>query len=132
MPETTSESQSLRFERRLDHPPTKVWRAITEPEHLSRWYPLRATELRLEVGGRIRFDDGEGTTYDGVVVEVDPPRVFAFSEEDDLIHIEVRPDGAGSLLVFTHTFDAAGAAEGAEAGWRECLDELERLVGEFS
>ena len=29
----------LRFERRLAHPPEKVWRALTEPEHLAAWFP---------------------------------------------------------------------------------------------
>lgn len=132
MTDPTTPCQSLRFERRLSHPPRKVWRAITEPEHLSRWYPLRINELPLEVGGPIRFDDGEGTTYDGKVVEVDPPRVFAFTEEDDLVRIELRAEGEGSVLVFTHTFDAANAAQGAEDGWKGCLDQLERLVGELS
>jgi len=31
----------LRFTRTLDHPPEKVWRAITEPEHLRAWFPQR-------------------------------------------------------------------------------------------
>ena len=29
----------LRFTRALAHPPEKVWRAITEPEHLAQWFP---------------------------------------------------------------------------------------------
>ncbi|UMG93452.1 SRPBCC domain-containing protein [Nocardioides sp. TF02-7] len=29
----------LRFERRLAHPPEKVWRALTESEHLRHWFP---------------------------------------------------------------------------------------------
>ncbi|MCW2567279.1 MAG: hypothetical protein JWN54_1376, partial [Mycobacterium sp.] len=33
----------LRFTRRLPHPPQKVWRALTEPEHLAAWFP---TEIR--------------------------------------------------------------------------------------
>lgn len=31
----------LTMERRLKHPPEKVWRAITEPERLSDWSPPR-------------------------------------------------------------------------------------------
>ena len=34
--EQTSSGPRLRFERRLAHAPAKVWRAITEPEHLDR------------------------------------------------------------------------------------------------
>src|SRR5258708_11695708 len=29
----------LRFTRALAHPPEKVWRAITEPQHLQAWVP---------------------------------------------------------------------------------------------
>jgi len=30
---------TLRFVRWLPHPPGKVWRALTEPEHLAAWFP---------------------------------------------------------------------------------------------
>jgi Activator of Hsp90 ATPase homolog 1-like protein len=30
---------TLRFVRYLPHPPAKVWRALTEPEHLAAWFP---------------------------------------------------------------------------------------------
>ena len=30
---------ALRFRRRLPHPPEKVWRALTESEHLQHWMP---------------------------------------------------------------------------------------------
>ena len=33
----------LRFTRTLEHPPEKVWRAITEPEHLAHWFRRRST-----------------------------------------------------------------------------------------
>jgi uncharacterized protein YndB with AHSA1/START domain len=127
----------LRIERRLAHAPQKVWRAITEPAHLSRWYPFQAAEIDLRVGGMIRFDDGQGMTMDAVITELDPPRVFAFSEHapaemaresDDLVHFELRPDGAGCLLIFTHTFDDRPAAASYASGWHMCLDALGMLL----
>ena len=30
---------TLSFTRKLSHPREKVWRAVTEPEHLAVWYP---------------------------------------------------------------------------------------------
>ncbi len=128
---------TLRIERRLAHRPEKVWRAVTEPDHLSQWYPFRVEELDLRVGGRIRFDDGEGTSYGAVITELDPPRVFAFSEHapasmtresDDLLRIELRPDGDGCVLVFTHTFDDRPAAASYATGWYGCLDALGMLL----
>ncbi|MGP3926431.1 SRPBCC family protein [Streptomyces sp. 8N616] len=130
----------LRIERRLAHPPDKVWRAITEPEHLSQWYPFRATELELRIGGKIHFDDGAGTTMDAIVTELDPPRLLAFSqhappgttrESDDLVRFELRPEGAaGTLLVFTHIFDDRYGAASYASGWQVCLDALEAVVAE--
>lgn len=29
----------VRYTRHLPHPPEKVWRALTEPEHLEHWFP---------------------------------------------------------------------------------------------
>jgi uncharacterized protein YndB with AHSA1/START domain len=37
--EQTAAGPRLRFVRHLAHPPEKVWRAITEPEHLKAWFP---------------------------------------------------------------------------------------------
>ena len=52
----------LRFERRLAHPPEKVFRAISDPDELRHWFPA-TVELELRAGAPIRFafeagDDG--------------------------------------------------------------------------
>jgi uncharacterized protein YndB with AHSA1/START domain len=126
----------LRMERRLAHPPEKVWRALTEPAHLNQWYPFQATVLELRVGGRIAFDGG-GTTMEGVVTELDPPRVLAFTQDasavleregDNHLRFELRPDGDGCVLTFTHTFDDRPHAAANAAGWDACFDALELVV----
>jgi uncharacterized protein YndB with AHSA1/START domain len=120
---------ALRFERRLKHPPEAVWRAITDPEQLNAWYPIRALAIDLRVGGRIDFEG-----MHAVVTQLDPPKVFAFSEHappemhresDDLIHFELTPDGDGCRLVFTHVFDDRPAAASYGSGWAVCLNALE-------
>ncbi|MPZ60044.1 MAG: hypothetical protein GEU93_01875 [Propionibacteriales bacterium] len=135
----------LRMERRLAHPQEKVWRAITEPEHLNQWYPMPATRIDLRVGGTIGFDVGGDpnmpgqSTMEGTVTECDPPRVFAFStpagdvlenERDNLNHFELRPDGDGCLLVFTHMFYDRPFAASYAAGWTDCLNALEMVLDE--
>jgi uncharacterized protein YndB with AHSA1/START domain len=128
----------LRIERRLTHPPAKVWRAVTEPAHLSQWYPFRASELEPRVGGKIVFEN-EGTTFEAVVTDLDPPKVFAFRvdaaggapggrEGENLLHFELRPDGEGCLLIFSHTFDDRPAAASYATGWRACLDALDMVL----
>lgn len=37
--EPAGDRWQLRFTRHLPHPPEKVWRAVTEPEHLVAWFP---------------------------------------------------------------------------------------------
>ncbi|MBU7599331.1 SRPBCC domain-containing protein [Streptomyces sp. P38-E01] len=124
---------ALRFERRLAHAREKVWQAVTEPAELSRWYPLRVVGLEPRVGGRISFDDGEGTIYPATVTDFEPPLLFAFDEHDpadsereydDHLRVELHEDPAGCLLVFTHVMADPSIADGVTTGWRACLDAL--------
>jgi len=116
----------LRMQRHLRHPQHKVWRAITDPDHLEHWFPF-AVELDLQLGAKVTFTEhgGGGSATYGVVTELDPPRVFAFSWGEDVLHWELRPDGDGCLLALTHMFgDRAGAASFA-AGWHACIEALD-------
>jgi uncharacterized protein YndB with AHSA1/START domain len=119
---------ALRYERRFSHPPEKVWRVITEPAHFRQWYPFARGDMDLRVGGKIGFDDGEGTTYEGIITALDPPRIFAFREVDDLLGIEVRAESDGCRLIFTHTFDDKSMATDTAVGWHRCLDAMGMLV----
>jgi len=121
--------QVLRFEKKLAHPPEKVWSAITEPAQLSRWYPMKVTEMDLQVGGKVTIDDGEGNIYSGRITELEPQRVFAYLEEEtDLLHMELRPEGAETVLIFTHTFDTAFMVAPTAGGWHTTLDALEDVL----
>jgi uncharacterized protein YndB with AHSA1/START domain len=124
----TTGRQVLRLERKLNHPVERVWEAITDADQLGQWYPLSVETLELHVGGKVAFDDGEGTIYQGEIRELDPPRVFSFSEEEDLVHIELQPEGDGCLMIFIHVFDDPEMAEGNETGWNECLKQLETIL----
>ncbi|MBW4722045.1 SRPBCC family protein [Saccharothrix obliqua] len=126
---TVDGRSQLRIERRLAHPPEKVWSALTEPSHISKWYPFPVAELELKEGGKVSFDAGDGSTFEGVITEVDPPKVFAFREEEDLLRFEITPVDGGSRLVFSHTFDDRPAAASNASGWTDCLDALEQVVG---
>ncbi|MFC7343721.1 SRPBCC domain-containing protein [Saccharopolyspora griseoalba] len=123
----------LRFERRLAHPPEKVWRAITEAQHLNRWYPFTAAAIDLRVGGRILFRDEEGTELHAEITELVPPKAFAFTEHDEEtgvheLRLELEPDAEGCRLIFTHTFADDTWAAQTETGWQHCLDALTRAV----
>jgi uncharacterized protein YndB with AHSA1/START domain len=117
----------LRFERLLDHPPEKVWRAVTDPAELAHWFPARVeTELRVGAPIRFAFEDAPvDQTPDGEILELDPPKIFVYRWGEDVLRWEIFPEGAGCRLLFSHALSEeqgglAAAARNA-AGWDECL-----------
>jgi uncharacterized protein YndB with AHSA1/START domain len=114
---------TLTFTRRLAHPPEKVWRAVTEPEHLAAWYPQEIVGER-RAGAALRFVTSSGDGFDGQLLVFDPPAVMEFTWGTDVLRIELRADGAGTLLTLTDTFGELGKAARDGAGWHECLERL--------
>ncbi|WP_405793672.1 SRPBCC family protein [Streptomyces sp. NBC_01506] len=119
----------LRMERRLAHPPQRVWDAITQPAQLAEWFPSEVS-VDLRPGGEIGFhfpgDPGPGMT--GRVTDAEEPRLFAFTWGEDHLRWEIAPDGDGSRLILVHTFgDRFGAASFA-SGWQICVIALGQLL----
>lgn len=118
----------LRFERFLPHPPAKVWRAVTDPEHLAKWFPA-SMAMTLAPGEKIVFGGfGDLEAGAGVITEVDEPRVFAFTWNGEALRIELTPADGGCGLVFTHLFADRVRAGSFAAGWNACLDAMESVV----
>jgi uncharacterized protein YndB with AHSA1/START domain len=117
---------TLSFVRRLSHPPDVVWRAVTEPEHLAVWFPQQIVGDR-RAGASLRFVSSTGDGFDGTVLVYEPPSVMEFTWGTDRLRIGLEPDGSGTVLTLTDTFDDLGKAARDAAGWHECLD---RLVNE--
>lgn len=115
----------LRFERRLPHPPEKVWAALTDPAELTHWFP-QDVEADLRPGGKMRFNfrGDEAPPFDGEVLVYDPPRVFAYRWATDVLRWELRADGSGCVLTFTDTIGEQGKAARDGAGWHVCLEAL--------
>ncbi|MEU5694469.1 SRPBCC family protein [Actinosynnema sp. NPDC020468] len=109
----------LRFERVFPHPPARVWRAVSDPERLRQWFPAAVT-----IDGDAMAFTLPGSTTAGEVLELDPPRVFAFRWDTEVLRFEVGPHAEGSLLVFTNVIDNEPAAGRTAAGWDSCLDAL--------
>jgi uncharacterized protein YndB with AHSA1/START domain len=103
---TLEDGPKLRLERRYDHPVERVWRAITEPDEMRHWFP--------------------GTTWQ--VTESDPPRSLAGSWYGDTLRFELRPDGEGCVLVFTHAFAEREKAARDGAGWDRCFARFDALL----
>lgn len=132
----------LRFERRLAHPPEKVWKAVTDPAEMAHWFPANI-ETDLRIGAPMRFSFGDDTIdaggkyTEGEVLELDPPKVYAFRWADDVFRFEIVPDSPGCRLLFSQTLSDTGthndrpAAARQAPGWDACLASLEtRLNGQ--
>jgi uncharacterized protein YndB with AHSA1/START domain len=113
----------LRFVRELPHPVERVWRAITEPEHLAAWFPQRISG-DWAAGAELTFRSEQGPDFHGEVVAVEPPRLLEFTWGTDLIRIEVSERDGGATLTLLDTFDEQGKAARDAAGWHACLDRL--------
>lgn len=118
----------IQFERYMPYAAETIWGVLTDPEKFSEWYPFATGKMELKPGGRIAFDDGEGTTYEAVIKEFEAPRIFSFSEVDDFLHMELKPREDGCQFVFRHSFDDKSMAIFTAAGWHRCLDVFELLV----
>ncbi|HEY7935164.1 MAG TPA: SRPBCC domain-containing protein [Solirubrobacteraceae bacterium] len=116
----------LRFTRRLEHPRQTVWRALTEPEHLTAWFPT-TIEGERAAGAPLHFRhrDGEAPPMDGQMIAFDPPALMELSWGEDVLRLELEPDGEDAcVLVLTDTFQELGKAARDAAGWHACLDLL--------
>jgi uncharacterized protein YndB with AHSA1/START domain len=115
----------VRYTRRFAHPPQSVWRALTEPEELAAWFPTTIEGDRT-AGAPLRFSfkEVEMPPMAGEMLAFEPPTLLELRWGDDLLRFELRPDGDGSVLELTVTFEEIGKVARDGAGWHVCLDEL--------
>jgi len=120
----------LRFTRHLAHPPEKVWRALTEPEHLEAWFPT-TIEGERAAGAPLRFAfrDVAMPAMAGEMLACEPPTLLEMNWGGDVLRFDLRPDGGGCVLDFTCRFDELGKAARDGAGWHACFDMLAHELG---
>jgi uncharacterized protein YndB with AHSA1/START domain len=116
---------TLRFARQLAHSPEKVWRALTEPEHLEAWFPT-TIEGEFGPGALLAFSFTRPALprMSGRVLACEPPKLLEFVWDDETLRFELTAHESGTLLGFTATFAEVGKAARDAAGWHVCLDRL--------
>lgn len=121
-------TEPIRIERRLPHAVERVWRAVTEPRELARWFVVEDIPWTPAEG-----EEFEAAGQTGRITELDPPRRFAWEWDVERYSFDLEPDGEGTLLVFTHVHNPAlGLAEQHTRGWNVYLSRLEvHLDGGF-
>ncbi|WP_375771347.1 SRPBCC family protein [Archangium gephyra] len=124
------EKWTLVVVRDLSHPPAKVWKALTDPEHLREWAPFDADRNLGAVGTAKLSTVGAPTPLvsETRVKRADAPKVLEFSWGEQDLRWELEPQGAGGTrLTLWHNIDRRFIAMGA-AGWQICLDVLDRSL----
>ena len=128
------ETASIRVEHTYSQPPARVWRALTEPALIAKWWG--AGDIAPIVGHRFDLDMGQWGKQPCLILAVEPEKLlkFKFSEGrlDTTITWELRAEGTGTLLTLTHEgFDisspmAKAAFDAMKQGWPLVLT---RVVG---
>lgn len=138
----------LRLTRRLPASPERVFRALTEPADIARWwgpqlFTTPAIELDLRVGGAYRFTmqppDGDRFHLSGEFLDVSPPSRLAYTfrwdeptpdDRETAVTLTAEAVGEGTELTLRHTgFATAERLELHRGGWTDSLDKLSALLG---
>lgn len=124
--ETIDGRHALRFERRLAFPVERVWRAVSEPAELERWFPA-AAPWTPAVGES--FDAGG---MSGEVTEVEPPHRLAWTFNGERYSFDLTAEGDCCRLVFLHVLNEGMPLAQTAAGWHAYFSRLEpHLAGGF-
>jgi uncharacterized protein YndB with AHSA1/START domain len=119
------EGATLVLVRDLQHPPEKVWAALTEPEQLAAWSPYTADrDLGTPGEATLTMIDGETETkLPAVVRRAEPPVLLEYSWGADLLRWELvgTGTGTGTRLTLRHTVEDRDWLAKAAAGWHLCL-----------
>ncbi len=129
---------SIEIEQFIAKPPAAVWRALTEPDLLARWWV--AGDIRPVVGHRFTMDMGSWGPQPCEVLEVEPEKLlrytFAEGSLDTTITWRLEVEGAGTRLFLVHAgFDVdtpAGqnALKFMTGGWPAVVRRIEPALSE--
>ncbi|HEU4332407.1 MAG TPA: SRPBCC family protein [Lapillicoccus sp.] len=115
----TGDTAEASFDRVYDTDPADLWRAVTEPDRLARWFA--PVDGDLEPGGTftVRFDDN--AVRGCRLTACDAPRGFAWewphATHTSLVTVAVEPAGDQARLRVTHARLSASSVAGYTAGW---------------
>ena len=147
--EIVSGKQEIVGSRLFDAPRELVFKTMTDPTLIPRWWgprrhATRVDEMEVRAGGRWRYvlrdPDGDETAFHGVYHDLTAPErlIYTFEWEGQPGHVLLETvtleDVGGQtkmtdLLVFQSVADRDGMVEnGMESGARETMDRLEELL----
>jgi uncharacterized protein YndB with AHSA1/START domain len=147
-----------RIEKRveLNAPVSRVWRALTDYREFGEWFRVKLDGPFVPgqvARGRITHPGYEHITWEAVVQEMEPERLFSFTwhpcaidpkmdyskETPTLVEFRLAKSGSGTLLLLTESgFDKIPSNRRLEAfrmnegGWTEQMKNIESYVAQSS
>ena len=109
-------------------PPARVWRGLTEPEQLAKWWA--PGDIADTVGHRFHLQMPGWGAIPCEVLEADEPELFVYTFGDWTLTWRLVAEGRGTRLLLEHSgFDlnqpwGEQAFKGAEFGWAKMLKQL--------
>ena len=125
-----AEVWTLVLTRDLRHPPAKVWKALTEPEHLREWAPFDSDRSLGSVGAANLTTVGAPTPMvsESQVTRAEEPKLLEFTWGGANVRWELEAHGnGGTRLKLWHNINRGFISMGA-AGWHICLEVLDRML----
>jgi uncharacterized protein YndB with AHSA1/START domain len=130
MRRTEGENWQLVLVRELRHPPEKVWRALTDPEHLRQWAPFDADGSLGPVGKKVKLTTvGAPAPHvtETTVKVADAPNMLEYTWGGNQMRWELEPVDGGTRLTLWTSINRRFIAMGA-AGWHIAFDVLDHLL----
>lgn len=131
-PADAPEIRSVVIEREMPFPPSRIWRALTQPHLIAEW--LLKSDFAPEVGRAFKFTQEWGA-IDCRVTEVEPERSLAYTWAafglESTVTWTLTPVGLGTRLRMEQVGfrrDQEEAFRGARAAWTGYVRALEAVV----
>lgn len=134
-----TQSDTIAFELELDHPPQKVWRALTDPALLSQWL-LPVARVAWQPGSTFAFQAPPQPGWDGVVdcrvLEIEEERMLRYGwvvgDLDTVVTFTLAPRAGGTTLSIRQSGfkeDQKRNFGGARYGWKMMGGRLAEVLG---
>lgn len=132
MSEPAADDRSIVIEQEFNHPPEKVWRALTEPHLIAEW--LMKNDFVPAAGRRFGLEADWGAVSCEVKT-IEPNRTLSYSwDTKDLrstVTWTLEPTDAGTLVRMEQTGfrpEQKSYFRGATAGWPRFLARLGQVL----
>jgi len=149
----TPDSDAIVGEIHISAPPERVFQALSDPKQLMQWFtspecPVKVWEMDARPGGRYRYETQKGAIVvngvsefecHGEILEVDPPRLLAYSwianwhgdkSRRTVVRWELAREAGGTRVKVTHSGLAQEhiARKDYSGGWVGVLEQLKKFA----